>query len=106
MFPKIGCFSKKYPGYQSLKKINKRRKEKLFFHHFLGSGTQGKQEDANQENASIILLFGDVNYKVKSTSKLLRVSRGFTQLTWQPEKCTFEGCIAKTGRREGKQNKI
>ena len=33
------------------------------------------QEDASQEDASIILLFEDVNYKVKSTSKLLRVSR-------------------------------
>ena len=33
------------------------------------------QEDASQEDANIILLFQDVNYKVKSTSKLLRFLR-------------------------------
>ena len=33
------------------------------------------QEDESKEDASIILLFEDVYYKVKSTSKLLRVSR-------------------------------
>ena len=32
------------------------------------------QEAARQEDASIILLFEDVNYKVNSTSKLLLIS--------------------------------
>ena len=38
----------------------------------LGYNGLFKAEDASQEDASLILLFEAVNYKVKSTSKLLR----------------------------------
>ena len=37
-----------------------------------------QREDASREGASIILLFENVNQKVKSTSKLLGVSRDLT----------------------------
>ena len=51
-------------------------------------------------------LFEDVKLQSEIYFELLRVWDLLYVLlwNWQPEKFTFEGCSAKIGRREGKQN--
>ena len=66
-----------------------------------------QQEDASQEDASMILLFEDVNYKVKSTQNACESRETYSTFfseTDNLKSILLKAALQKIGRREEKQN--